>query len=96
MTTRCPTHNKPLVRTFGGSEICLPCYFAKRREDRKTVISMTSKPAATLSKQSEYAREYYRKTRGPKKMAERAASSRQKAAGTGRTKQAAGAAEVEA
>lgn len=42
MTNRCPIHDKPLVTTHGGSEICIPCYFAKQREHRKAVASWTN------------------------------------------------------
>lgn len=39
--TRCPIHNRPLVRTFRGSIICIACYLAKCQEDRKAVIKYT-------------------------------------------------------
>ena len=56
----------------------IPCLNAKRADESREGWKMTSKPAATLSKQSAYAKEYYRKRRGPKKMAERAAKRTQR------------------
>jgi hypothetical protein len=29
--TTCPIHNRPLVRTHGGNDICLPCFFARMK-----------------------------------------------------------------
>lgn len=81
MTDRCPIHNKPLVRTHGGSLVCIPCRTPERKA--RYTIAWTDKPKATLSKQAEYHREYYRKHRGPKKMAERAARNPGKPAGAG-------------
>ncbi len=42
MTDYCPTHNRPLVTTHGGSVICIACYLAKCQENRKQAASWTN------------------------------------------------------
>ena len=78
---KCTKHNRPLVTTFHGSLICIPCRAEANRKAHAG--NRWSVPDASEAKKKARDRGYY-------------ASSRQKAAGTKRTKQAAGAAEVEA
>lgn len=47
---KCPTHNRPLVRTHGGSLICFACFFAKMRKQRSERVSFTNPALNTGNK----------------------------------------------
>jgi hypothetical protein len=61
MTTRCPRHSRPLVRTHGGSLICFPCFFERMRKQRSERVSWVDKPEATIEKQRAYSKARYAK-----------------------------------
>lgn len=37
----CPIHNKPLVRTHGGNDIFLPCFFERMRKRSSVRVTAT-------------------------------------------------------
>lgn len=56
MTTTCPTHNRKLIRTHGGSQTCLSCRLITRKARYTTPLRMTNKSAEEVQKQNEYYR----------------------------------------